>query len=242
MHRLAKREPDPYGILVLAFPILVINMPMSSIRQAAAIGIMCFAYNAFNDRRLIRFVFFVIVASGLHASAVIFLLLAPFVRGELTRRRIVIAGIIALPVTARFVLTLDSFREYSDSYTGASSVVASGAPFRTGLMALTGAWFLWRFRRDWQVRSTHDYKLVWLGSIIMIATFPISLYSSVIGDRFAYYLVPIQLVFLTRLPFLKPGDPIVPLLPYIAATVYLAVWTQSSALFEKCYLPYNFWW
>ena len=36
MHRLAKREPDPYGILVLSFPVLVINLPMSGIRQAAA--------------------------------------------------------------------------------------------------------------------------------------------------------------------------------------------------------------
>ena len=242
-HRMAKREPDPYGILVLAFPILIINMPMSGIRQAAAIGIMCFAYNAFNDRRLIRFVFWVIVASAFHSSAVIFLVLAPFLRGgELTRRRIVIAVAIVLPVAARFIFTLDSFREYSDNYTGASSAVAFGAPFRTGILALTGAWFLWSFRRDWQIRSIHDYKLVWFASIAMIAIFPISLYASVIGDRFGYYLVPIQLVFLARLPFLGPRRPIVPMIPYIVGAVYLAVWTQTSALFEKCYLPYDFWW
>ncbi len=242
LHRLAKREPDPYGILVLAFPVLIINMPMSGIRQAAAIGIMCFAYNAFNDRRLIRFVFWVIAASGFHASAVSFLILAPFVQGEPTRRRFVIAGIITLPVAARFILTLDSFREYSDKYTGVSNIVASGAPFRTGLLALTGAWFLWSFRRDWQSRSINDYKLVWFGSILMIATFPISFYSSVIGDRFAYYFVPIQLLFLARLPFLTPGSRIAGLVPYIGGAVYLAVWTQTSALFEKCYLPYKFWW
>jgi hypothetical protein len=242
MHRLAKREPDPYGILVLSFPVLILNLPMSGIRQAAAIGIMCFAYNAFNDGRLIRFVVFVIVASGLHASAVIFLILAPFVHGELTRRRIVIAGLITLPITARFILTLDSFREYSDNYAAAGSVVASGAPFRTGLLALTGAWFLWRFRRDWQIRSIHDYKLVWFGSVIMVATFPVSFISSVIGDRFGYYLVPIQLVFLARLPFLGPRSPIVPMVPYIAGAAYLVVWTQTSAIFELCYIPYRSWW
>lgn len=225
-HRMAKREPDPYGILVLAFPILIINMPMSGIRQAAAIGIMCFAYNAFNDRRLIRFVFCVLVASAFHSSAVIFLVLAPFLRGgKLTRRRIVIAVAIILPVAARFIFTLDSFHEYSDNYTSVGSTVAAGAPFRTGLLALTGAWFLRSFRRDWQIRSIHDYKLVWLASIAMIAMFPISLYSSVIGDRFGYYLVPIQLVFLARLPFLGPRNPNVPMIPYIAGAVYLAVWT-----------------
>ena len=225
LHRLAKREPDPYGILVLSFPVFIINLPMSGIRQAAAIGIMCFAYNAFNDKRLIRFVFWVIVASGIHASAVIFLIFAPFVRGELTRRRIVIAGIVTLPAAARFLLTLDSFREYSDNYTHANSVISSGAPFRTGLLALTGAWFFWSFRRDWRIRSIQDYKSVWFASIMMIATFPVSLYSSVIGDRFGYYLVPIQLVFLARLPFLGPRSPIVPMVPYIAEAAYLVVWT-----------------
>ena len=242
MHRLAKREPDPYGILVLAFPVLIINLPMSGIRQGAALGILCFAYNAFNDKKLIRFVFLVIVASGLHSSAVFFLILAPFVHGELTRRRIVIAGIITLPVAARFFATLDSFREYSDNYAGASSVIAAGGPFRTGLLALTGAWFLLRFRSDWQIRSIHDYKLVWFASFMMIATFLVSLFSSVIGDRFGYYLVPIQLVFLARLPFLAPGSPIVALVPYVAAAAYFVVWTQTSALFEKCYIPYKFWW
>ena len=77
---------------------------------------------------------------------------------------------------------------------------------------------------------------------MMMATFPVSLYSSVIGDRFGYYLVPIQLVFLARLPFLGPGSPIVALVPYIAGAAYLAVWIQTSALFEVCYIPYKFWW
>jgi hypothetical protein len=242
MYIMAKREPDPFGILVLSFPILVINLPMSGIRQAAAIGILCFAYNAFNDRRLIGFVFFVILASGFHSSAVIFLILAPFVNGELTRRRIMIAGMITLPVAARVFATLDSFREYSDNYTGVGRVIAAGAPFRTGLLALTGAWFFWRFRRDWQIRSAHDYKLVWFSSTMMMAAFLVSLFSSVIGDRFGYYLVPVQLVFLARLSFLAQDRPIVALLPYIVGAVYLAVWIQTSTIFERCYIPYKFWW
>src|SRR5215469_6794972 len=35
---LARRQPDPLAFLVLSFPVLIINMPMSGIRQAAAIG------------------------------------------------------------------------------------------------------------------------------------------------------------------------------------------------------------
>lgn len=37
VHVFARRQPDPLGFLVLLFPILIINMPMSGIRQGAAI-------------------------------------------------------------------------------------------------------------------------------------------------------------------------------------------------------------
>ena len=76
----------------------------------------------------------------------------------------------------------------------------------------------------------------------MVAMFPLSLFSSVIGDRFGYYLIPIQLVFLARLPFLAPDSPIVALVPYVAGFVLLAVWTQVSVLFQQCYIPYQLWW
>jgi hypothetical protein len=65
---LALRQPDPLGFLVLCFPVLIMNMPMAAIRQAAAIGVLCFAFNAFSDRRTVRFILLVAVAATLHAS------------------------------------------------------------------------------------------------------------------------------------------------------------------------------
>ncbi len=53
---LARRQPDPLAFLVLSFPVLIINMPMSAIRQAAAIGFVCLAIIAFQDRKLIRYI------------------------------------------------------------------------------------------------------------------------------------------------------------------------------------------
>ena len=38
LHVIARKQPNPLAFLVLAFPILIINMPMSGIRQGAAIG------------------------------------------------------------------------------------------------------------------------------------------------------------------------------------------------------------
>ena len=77
VHILARRQPDPLGFLVLLFPILIINMPMSGIRQGAAIGVLCTAFAAFIDRRPLWFAFWVVVAAGFHSSALIFMLLLP---------------------------------------------------------------------------------------------------------------------------------------------------------------------
>ena len=38
LHMVAKRQPDRFGVLILAFPILIINLAMSGIRQAIALG------------------------------------------------------------------------------------------------------------------------------------------------------------------------------------------------------------
>ena len=47
-----------------------------------------------------------------------------------------------------------------------------------------------------------DYSLVSLGSIGMVLLFLVVPFSSVISDRFGYYLIPIQAMIFARLPFL----------------------------------------
>jgi hypothetical protein len=243
LHALAKRQPDPLSILILAFPILILNLAMSGIRQAIALGFLCFAYNAFVDSRLVRYVLFVMAASTFHTSASFFMILAPFVRGEYSRKRIAIAGLVALP-GAYYMLTSQAFEFYTRRYAGTGVAEAAGAPFRTGLLALGGIVFLWLLDRKWKAQSVRDYKLVKLSSFMMVVTFPLSFFSSVIADRFGYYLNPIQLIILARLPFLVKGQDstIIAFAPYAAGALFLLTWIELSSLFEKCYEPYQMWW
>ncbi|MEK8125025.1 EpsG family protein [Methylocystis sp. IM4] len=92
LHQIAKRQPDRLSILILSFPILIINLAMSGIRQAIALGILCFAFNAFIDMSLLRCVLFTLIASMFHTSAGAFLMLTPFVRGRFSRQRIILGG------------------------------------------------------------------------------------------------------------------------------------------------------
>ena len=242
LNALARRQPDRLGFLILAFPILILNLAMSGIRQAIAVGVMCFAYNAFVDRRAVRYVLLVVFAAQFHHSALIFLALAPFAWGAVSRAKIVLAGLLALP-GAYFLLTGGSFDVYAQRYVGGAAV-AAGAPFRTAFLALPGVIFLLFLARKWREQSIKDYQLVSISSYMMLAIFPLSFYSSVIGDRFGYYLYPIQLVILARLPVLVTGpySSTAAFAPYAAEALVLVIWIEFSTLYQRCYEPYTVWW
>ena len=241
MHALAKRQPDPLSFLILLFPILIINMPMSGIRQAAAIGIMGFAFVAFLDRRLAAFLFWTVVASLVHTSAIVFLLLAPLVGGQYTTRRLAAAGILAIPGV--FVLLLGSGAELAiERYVG-SGIDAVGALFRLSLLLVTGIFFVLLAARHWARLYPRDYRLVSIGSLMMLTIFPLVFVSTVIADRYGYYLVPIQTIILARLPYLFPGQKnrLLQAAPYLALALTFVVWTFMSSHFNSCYLPYRTW-
>ena len=199
-HAMARRQPDPLAFLIFLFPILILNMPMSGIRQGAAIGVMFYAFNAFIDRALVRFVLLVILASILHQSALVFLLLAPLVQGEYSVRRLLWAGGLALPGAA-LLMSGEAAELASVRYLD-SGRDATGALFRVGLVALTGLYFLIFIKNAWFVRFRNDFKLPMVTSILMIGAFFILPISSIIADRIAYYLVPIQALIITRIPYL----------------------------------------
>lgn len=241
VHVLARRQPDPLGFLVLLFPILIINMPMSGIRQAAAIGVICIALTQFIDRRPIWYLFWVVIAVGFHSSAAIFVLLLPLATGKYTTKRLIFAGMLAIP-GALALATGDSAELAAQRYID-TGVDAAGAAFRIGILGLSAAYFYVFVRKKWRRMFPYDYSLVSIGAIAMALTVLLLPISSVIGDRIGYYLIPIQVMMFARLPFLqfKRNQKLHSAAPYIGLLVTFAVWTQLSYHFQKCYIPYSSW-
>lgn len=241
VHVLARRQPDPLGFLVLLFPILIINLPMSGIRQGAAIGLLCIAFSAFVDRRPIWFSIWVVLAAGFHASALIFLLLLPIATGHYTKTRLALTAILAVP-GAVLLAGGDAAEVASSRYIG-TSVTAFGAAFRVGILGLTACYFFLLVRKRWMRAFPQDYSLVSIGAIGMILAVLLVPVSSVIGDRLGYYLIPIQAMILARLPFLrfKSNQSLHSALPYLGLLFFFLVWTQTSELFQQCYIPYDTW-
>lgn len=241
IHKMAQRQPDPLGFLVLLFPILILNMPMSGIRQGAAIGFVALAFLAFIDKRLIRFVILVGVATGIHSSAVVFLLLAPLVNGGLSRGRILLSILLAVPGLIA-LLASDAAVTAANRYV-ASGLDAAGAAYRVALLVLTALWFLGFLRRKWLATFPSEYKIAVIGSLMMLSLVVIVPVSTVIADRLSYFLVPIQTMILARLPYLplRTGRALAGAAPYLGLFLVLMVWAVLSSLFQQCYLPYRTW-
>ena len=241
IHIIAKRQPSPLSYLVLLFPVLIINMPMSGIRQAAAIGMMGWAFAAFIDRRLVRYILFTLAAAALHSSAIVFLLLAPLVNGRFGWPRLIASAFLAIP--GGFALqsgdaAITATGRYIDT-----GIDAQGAAFRLGLLFITAVIYFVVLRRQWMEKFPQDYNLVSIGALMMIAVLAVIPISTVIGDRLGYYLVPIQTIILSRLPYLgfNMNDRLLRIAPSVGLFVVLAVWATFSWHFQTCYLPYQTW-
>jgi hypothetical protein len=241
VHALARRQPDRLGFLVLLFPILIINMPMSGIRQAAAIGFLCLSLVAFIDKRVIRFVAWIVMGAAFHASVLAFLLLTPLATGRYTRWRVVLSLMLALP--GAYVLAGTDAAQVALGRYVDTSIEAFGAIFRVGILAASGLFFLLVLRGRWAQAYSADFGLVNVGAWMMLALLPVVGVSTVLGDRFGYYLVPIQTTMFARLPYLQlpTYGRLMSALPYLGLLLVFTVWSLGSSLFAKCYVPYQSW-
>jgi hypothetical protein len=241
VHVLARRQPDPLGFLVLLFPILIINMPMTAINQGAAIGILCIAFVSFIDRRPAWFIFWLILAVGFHSSAMIFLLLLPLATGRYTRRRLIFAAILAIP-SMLFIASTDAAAVATSLYIERERN-SNGAVFRLGILGLSSFYFFFFVRKKWMRTFPKDYALVSIGAIGMALSFSLLPISSVISDRFGYYLIPIQTIMFARLPFLPfhVNKGLYSALPYLGLLIVFTVWSRLSWHFQQCYIPYQSW-
>ena len=239
LHAVARRSPAPLAVLVLAFPVLILNMPMSAVKQAAAIGLICFAFNAFTDRKPILFVGWVALASLFHGSALVFLLLLPFVLGNYSKRNILLAGALAVPGALALLAT--EAAELANTRYIEGDADAGGAIFRVGLLVATGLFYTVVLSPRWKVAMPQSHKLISLLALGMIGLAMLLPLSTVIADRFGYYFNIPQILIYAAIPQLygRGRNSLLVAAPYVALIVLFLAWTQLSGHFRWCYLPYG---
>lgn len=236
----ARAQPRPWLALAIAVPYLVIVVAMGYTRQGVAIGLAMHGLVALGSQRsTAKFVLWVVLAACFHKSAVLLIPIAALAenRGRLWSA----CWIGAATVIAYATLLQSSVDRLVTGYVD-SGYDSSGAEIRVAMNALP-ALILIATRNRFLFRA-HERSmwliLAWL-SLALVPALVLSPSSTAV-DRLGLYLIPLQLMVLSRVPdtFGKTTEAARNLsgLVVIYSAVTLFVWLNyaSHALY---WLPYR---
>lgn len=239
--RFAWLQRDPVLLVTLFFPVMIIQLGMSGLRQALAVGFILIGLVQFTSGKKLATGFWILVAASFHTSAYIFLPVAFLAGVRISTPRLLAALLIMAPVAAFLIgdkLALYSDRYIDEIYGDQSS---GGARIRYILLIIPAIFFeIYRKKMEFYFPKT--YKLMRLYSLMTFALLPVAILSSFALHRFIYYVMPVSLLITANLPYVifKPSQAklgrVLPLLLYV---VYLVGWFSTSKHADACYVPYN---
>ena len=239
LNALAQRNINPLFFLALAFPIIIVQLPMSGLRQAAAFGFLCFSFLGFIDRKTFKFLIYIVLAASFHSSAVIFFLLTPFLWLKFSMKNILFMGILSLPILG--LIFNSSYGALAISRYVEGDLSAFGAYFRVGILFLIGVYFMLFMQSEWKKTFPRDYQFVLIGAIGMIALFVLILpVSTVIADRVGFYLWIPALLILARIQNIEGRYRQLMVISCFAAFFLMFLfWSTNTYFFSRCYDPYQ---
>ena len=195
--RLAARQPQPWLAMLVAIPYFVIVVAMGYTRQAAAIGIMSFAIADANENNLKRTIIIIAVAALFHKTAILML---PLALGPIALRKLATAVFGGFAFLILFVLLLQDQSDALITNYVQSNYDSQGAAIRIAMNVLAGGVFLLLRKRMGldPYQQTYWTLNALLTFLSVIALVNVSASSGV--DRLALFLIPLQMVALSRLP------------------------------------------
>lgn len=239
--RFIKLSHRPILLLALFFPILVVQLGMSGLRQALATGFLMLALVEFVSGNRLKTGIYILVGALFHQSLVVLLPLAMIAGHRVSLKRMMIALAILGPVAVWFLG--DRAEVYSNRYIaqiyGENS--ASGALFRYALAVLPFLIFV-AYRDIVQRLYPSTYDLIRLFALIAFVVLPLALYSTVALHRITFYLLPVSaltLIAVASVIFPKKDKQLATAFPIAVYGSYIVVWFSFSRHAKLCYLPYD---
>jgi EpsG-like putative glucosyltransferase len=242
LFKFARNHPRPLLMVALVFPILVIQLSMSGVRQALAVAFLMGALDAFLHARRLQIVIYILIGSTFHQSLIILLPLALMVGRTYSFARVVGAIAILMPVAA--YLLSGRAEVYQDRYIEEiyGAMDSAGAIFRLGLLVITAALFELYTSRMARV-FPNEYNLMRLFALVSFALIPVMLINTVALHRLIFYVVPMQAYILAALPSAlfanKRSVQLAELGTIAVYAAYILVWFSASRHANICYVPYQ---
>ena len=224
LYRLARVQPNPWLAVLVAIPYMVLVVSMYT-RQAAALGILMAGLACLvRGGSLARFVLYVAFAALFHRTAVAVLPLVVFSRPR--HRLINIVGGLAAIYALFDLFIADSMEAFVSNYIE-REYSSQGALIRVAMGLLAASIFMQRRKSfgfpDAEDRMWFYFAMASFAAILALAVSP----SSTAVDRLSLYLMPLQIVVLSRVP-------------YVFATRYLAVSLVVTYCFAIQFVWLNF--
>ena len=237
-----RRHPEPLVVVALMFPILIVQLSMSGVRQAIAVSFMMLALVAFMDRKRVLSVVWIILGASFHQSVLLFLPLAWMSGRQLSVPRVL--GALAILGPLALLMISDRIQVYEDRYVeqiyGENDSV--GGLIRLALLVITALIFE-LYKKRVMLAFPNQFLMMRVFSLISLALIPVAMISTVAVHRLGFYVLPAQLFTLAILPLAifqrginRMFFRLVPLAVYAA---YMIVWFSTSRHAQICYSPYN---
>jgi hypothetical protein len=226
--KFARRQPNPWLVILIAVPYLIIVVAMGYTRQAVAIGFLLAGLCDIDRKAIWKFAFYLLAATAFHKSAIV---VAPLVALTASRNRLVTAAILVVSsILVYYLFVQASVDTLLTNYVEAE-YNSSGAAIRV-LMNIPPALVFLVYQHRFGVGE--QQRKVWrnfaLASLVALAGLLLTATTAV--DRLALYLIPLQMFVLGRLPSVFPvrGRPntqlVILLVIYSAAIQY--VWLNHA--------------
>lgn len=197
--RLSWQQPNPALAVLIAVPYLIIVVAMGYTRQAAAIGIICFAVANVSERHLVRLVVLVGIAALFHKTAVLML---PLLLVPVLRRNPIYGVLGAFLFVALFILVLRDTSDRLVTNYVQGDYDSQGAAIRVTMNVIAAILFMMLHKR---IELPSFQKSFWfVCSILSLLAVPALLFSSASSgiDRISLYLIPLQIILYARLPYI----------------------------------------
>ena len=234
---------NPLTLIVTAFPILVVQLGMSGMRQAAALGLLMLAYVAFTERKRLATALWIVSAFFFHTSAIVLLPIALLARTAVFARHVFLAVVVVGPIAA--ALLGGRMEVYTDRYVdqiyGENS--SNGAWIRYFIAVIPFLLVVWKRKRV-EVAFPRLFPLIWLFSYSMLALMIVGFVSTVALHRLTFYVLPVSLLALhcaSVCLFKQDARVLARLLPLALYGMYFLGWFMTSRHASVCYIPYQSW-
>lgn len=228
---------DSLMLLALLFPVVIVQLEMSGIRQGLATGFLMVAIVALKNGSKIWTAAFIMIGAQFHSSAYMMLPLALLAGTKISTLRLVLSVAVIAPLAG--MLLASRAEVYESRYIG-TDVSSGGALIRYVLIFIPSALFALNYKKIKQV-FPNDVNILKLFAILGFSIFPLVFLSTVALHRVNYYIMPftnIVAVYVSYVVMRPIGGMSGRSLPAVMFGAYGIAWFLTS-YHAGCFYPYQ---